>query len=420
MNKFFERTITNKLNELSTNFPVVLVTGPRQVGKTTLLNDFIDSNNGKISLVTLDNLKDRALAQENPELFLRTYEPPVVIDEFQYAPQLLPYIKIKIDKMRYQSLKNNTNPNGQYYLTGSQIFQTMEQVGESLAGRVGILNLYNLSEREIEKVYENKFSPKLEELKNKKTTKKYQTIKLFDRILKGGYPELWRNPKLNRNDFFNEYIKTYIERDIRQLINLKDELKFIRFIQSVAARTGQVTNIDDISSDVGISNNTGNEWFSILVNTGLIILLQPYYNNNLSRIIKSSKLYMTDTGLACYLTGYMDATVLERSMYNGAIFETYVINEIVKSFTNQGLEPSKYLYYYRDKDKKEIDLLIEENKTIHPIEIKKSSTPDKDAIKNFDILKTTGYEIGEGGIICMAEKLMPIDEKNNIIPIEYI
>ena len=420
MSKFFERTISTKFKELSENFPVVLITGPRQVGKTTLLRDFIDNNERKITFVTLDNLNDRSLALENPELFLRTYEPPVVIDEFQYAPDLLSYIKIKIDEMRYEALKNGTDPNGQYFLTGSQVFQTMEKVGESLAGRVGILNLYSLSEREIEKIEDNKFLPKIEDIKNKKNTKRYSTSKLYEKILNGGYPELWKNQNLNRNDFFNEYIKTYMERDIRQLINLKDELKFIRFIQSVAARTGQVTNIDDISSDVGVSNNTGNEWFSILVNTGIVMLLQPYYNNNLSRIIKSPKLYMTDTGLACYLTGYMDATVLERSMYNGAIFETYVVNEIVRSYANQGLDPSKYLYYYRDKDKKEIDILIEDNKTVYPIEIKKNSKIDKDAIKNFDVLKATGFEIGNGSVICMAEKIMPLDEKNYIIPIEYI
>lgn len=419
MSKFFERTISKKLKELASTFPVVLLTGPRQVGKTTLLKDFIEDNK-KISFVTFDNLQDRALAQENPELFLRTYEPPVVIDEFQYAPNILPYIKMKVDQMRFDSLKGDKNANGQYFLTGSQIFQTMATVSESLAGRVGILNLYDLSEREIEKIPETKFLPKLETLNDKQVTKRMSTSKVFEKILRGGYPELWSNSNIDKNDFYNEYIKTYIERDIRQLINLKDEITFLKFIQSVAARTGQVTNVDDISNDVGISNSTGSEWLSILANTGLVMFLQPYFNNNLSRIIKSPKLYMTDTGLACYLTGYMDATILERSLYNGAIFETYVINEITKSFANQGLDPSKYLFYYRDKEKNEIDLLIEDNKIIYPIEIKKSAKPNKDAINSFNLLNATGYEIGEGGVICLADKIIPIDEKNNIIPIEYI
>ena len=419
MSKFFERTISRKLKYFAATFPVVLLTGPRQVGKTTLLKEFIE-NNKKISFVTFDNLQDRALAQENPELFLRTYEPPVVIDEFQYVPNILPYIKMKVDQMRFDSLKGNKNANGQYFLTGSQIFQTMATVSESLAGRVGILNLYDLSEREIEKIPETKFLPKLETLNDKQVTKRMSTSKVFEKILRGGYPELWSNSNIDKNDFYNEYIKTYIERDIRQLINLKDEITFLKFIQSVAARTGQVTNVDDISNDVGISNSTGSEWLSILANTGLVMFLQPYFNNNLSRIIKSPKLYMTDTGLACYLTGYMDATILERSLYNGAIFETYVINEITKSFANQGLDPSKYLFYYRDKEKNEIDLLIEDNKIIYPIEIKKSAKPNKDAINSFNLLNATGYEIGEGGVICLADKIIPIDEKNNIIPIEYI
>ena len=420
MSEYIKRNIEKSVKQMEQSFPVVMITGPRQVGKTTLLNQ-INKNNKKINYVSLDDLNARALAVEDPELFLRTYEIPLIIDEFQYAPNILNYIKIIVDKTRLESFDNpKVKTSGLFYLTGLQIFQTMKNVTESLAGRVGILDLNGLSNREINSLDSDIFIPDLEFLKKKKLTPKLSTIELYERILKGNYPELYRNNKIDNAQFFETYIRTYIERDIRQIINVQDELKFLKFIGNVAARTGQELNMTDICKEIEISNNTGDNWLSILVNTGLVYLLQPYSNNNIARIVKKPKIYFMDTGLACYLTGYIDSITLEKSAYNGAIFETFVITEIIKSFTNNGIDPRKHLYYYRDNNGKEIDLLIINNHTVYPIEIKKSANPKLDAIKNFNVVEKFGMNIGNGGIICMKENLFPIDRNNNYIPIELL
>ncbi len=421
MNNYIKRTIEKTVKDMANSFPVVMITGPRQVGKTTLLNMLIKQSNENINYVTLDNLDARKLAVEDPELFLKTYKMPLIIDEFQYAPNLLSYLKIIIDKKRIQSFeKDNIQKNGLFYLTGSQAFQTMSNVTESLAGRVGILNLYGLTKREIENVTETFFIPDKEILENKVRTENLDIIQIYERIIKGSYPEIYNNDIMNIRNYFETYITTYIERDIRQLINVQDELKFYKFISNVAVRTGQELNMSDICNELGITSATGDSWLSILVNTGLVYLLQPYSNNNIARIVKKPKIYFMDTGLACYLAGYLDAVTLEKSAFNGPIFETYIITEIIKSYANQGMNARKYLYYYRDNNGKEIDLIIVYNNTVYPIEIKKSANPKVDAIKNFKVIEKFGMKIGNGGIICMKENLFPIDENNNYIPIELI
>lgn len=295
----------------------------------------------------------------------------------------------------------------------------MRDISESLAGRVGILNLNGLSQREIEKKDESFFLPELEVLKQKEKLAKTSTSGLYERILKGSYPQVYKS-NIDFRKYYEDYITTYIERDIRQLINIQDEVKFLKFISNIAARTAQELNMSDICSSIGINNMTGEKWLSILANTGLIYLLQPYSNNNISRIVKKPKIYFMDTGLACYLVGYLDAVTLEKSAYNGAIFETYVISQIIKSYLNSGMNPKKYLYYYRDNNAKEIDLIIIYNNKVYPIEIKKSANPEKVATKNFNVVEKFGLEIGEGGVICMKENLLPIDRNNNYIPIELV
>lgn len=422
MNDYIKRTMEKTVEKMKKSFPVIMITGPRQVGKTTLLSIMADKNkNEKINFISLDDLNARALAIEDPELFLRTYEMPLIIDEFQYAPNLLSYIKMIVDKKRLENLKdNNVKCNGLFYLTGSQAFETMENVTESLAGRIAILDMNGLTNREIENMEDEVFLPDLEVLKNKKKTEILSTIQVFDKIIKGSYPEIYKNKEIDRNEYFETYIRTYIERDIRQLINVQDEIKFLKFISNVAVRTGQELNLSDICNGVGITNVTAEKWLSILKNTGIIYLLQPYSNNNVARIVKKPKVYFMDTGLACYLAGYMDSITLEKSAYNGAIFETYVISEIIKSYINNGFDAKKYLYYYRDNNGKEIDLLIIKNNIVYPIEIKKSANPGKEAIKNFSVINKFGLEVGNGGVICMKSEIFPIDKENNYIPIELI
>lgn len=421
MERYKTRTIENSLNSLIDNCPVILITGPRQVGKTTLLNHLVATSERKINYISLDNLLVRSQAIEDPEMFLRTYEPPLIIDEFQYAPNLLSYIKIKVDNARKNEMFGDGKEVGTlYYLTGSQVFQTMKNVSESLAGRIGILDLYGFSEREMEGKEEPIFLPDIELLKKKDRTETRSINEIFERIINGSYPEVISENGRDKERFYEDYIRTYVERDIRQLINIKDESKFVKFISSVAARTAQEYNAMDIANDVEIDSKTVDEWMSLLKNTNLVYMLPSYSNNNIQKAIKRPKIYFMDTGLACYLTGYISSTTLEKSAYNGAIFETYIISEIIKSYTNNGKDPRARLYYYRDTNQKEIDLLVFYDNKVYPVEIKKSANPGKMAIKNFDVVEKFGTEIGNGIVLCMIENIMAIDDNNYFVPIEYV
>ncbi len=420
MKEYKTRSIETTLNKMINKFPVIMITGARQVGKTTLLNH-LQQENSSINYVSLDNMLLRAQANEDPELFLRSYETPLIIDEFQYAPNLLTYIKIKVDESRKKSMFETKEEVGTlYYLTGSQVFETMKDVSESLAGRVGILDLYGFSTREINNEKDITFIPDIELLRERKKLPILTMPKLFERIINGSYPDVVNATEEIREKFYESYIRTYIERDVRKLINIKDETKFIKFISSVAARTSQEYNASDIAKDVEIDSKTAEEWLSILKNTNLVYMLNSYSNNNIKKIVKRPKLYFMDTGLACYLTGYLNVTTLERSAYSGAIFETYVITEIIKSYANNGKSPKQRLYYYRDHLGKEIDLLIIYDNKIYPVEIKKSSNPGINAIKNFDVVTNFGYEVGTGLVLCMMENIISINENNYYVPIEYI
>lgn len=418
--KYISRTMEEKLISMIDNYQVIMITGPRQVGKSTLLN-FISRKIGKkINKVTLDNLILRNQAQEDPELFLRTYETPLIIDEFQRAPELLSYIKMIVDNDNEKiTFGEKEHTETLYFLTGSQIFETMEEISESLAGRVGILDLYGLSEREIEKKESNLFIPNIDNIRKREKTEYKSTIELYKKIYMGSYPELYTTNK-DIEQYYSDYFRTFIEKDIRKSINIKDENKFIKFVSSLAARTGQEFIASSIAREIGVDDKTANSWLSTLKNTGIIFLLQPYMNNSVGRAIKRKKIYFTDTGLACYLAGYVDHVTLEKSAYSGAIFETYVVNEIIKSFTNQGKDARKHLYYYRDNNQKEIDLLINYNNVIYPIEIKKSANPGKDAIKNFDVANNFEQEKGNGIVLCMAKDIIAYDDDNYMVPIEYI
>ena len=418
--KYIPRTMEEKLISMIDKYQVIMITGPRQVGKSTLLNYISKKLNRNINKVTLDDLILRSQAQNDPELFLRTHETPLIIDEFQRAPELLSYIKMIVDNDNEKIIFGEKNKiETLYFLIGSQIFETMKEISESLAGRVGILDLYGLSEREIERKESSLFIPNINDIKKRKRTEYKSTIDLYKKIYKGSYPELYITEK-DIEQYYSDYFRTFIEKDIRKLINIKDENKFIKFISSLAARTGQEFIATSVASEVGIDDKTATSWLSILKNTGVIYLLQPYMNNSVGRAIKREKIYFTDTGLACYLAGYIDYVTLEKSAYSGAIFETYIIGEIIKSFVNCGKDARKHLYYYRDNNQKEIDLLINYNNIIYPIEIKKSANPGKEAIKNFDVTSNFETEKGNGIVLCMAKDITAFDDNNYMVPIEYI
>lgn len=403
---YINRIMESKLRYLAEHFPVVIVCGARQVGKTTLLQQ-IKKENDRIQYVTLDYPRIRSLAKEDPELFLQQYQPPLIIDEIQYAPELLPYIKIQADSRKQ---------NGLYYLTGSQMFYMMKNVSESLAGRTGILSMYSLSRAEIESRESVPFLPDRIKMVSSDDT----ITNIFEKIYRGGMPRMITDKGLLPEDYFGSYMQTYLERDIRDLITIKDENKFLKFISCVAARTSQELNLADIGKDVEIDRNTADGWLSILVSSGLVYLLHPYSGNTIKRIIKRPKLYFMDTGLACYLSMWNNPRALELSAMAGAMFENYVISEIIKGYANHGIDTRSRFCYYRDNNGKEIDLMILENGKLYPVEIKKSADPGKNALKNFSILSSLPENIGEGAVICMTSMVVPLDDKNKLVPLKCI
>jgi predicted AAA+ superfamily ATPase len=400
---YITRAMEETILEIQDSFPALLITGPRQVGKTTMLQRLADA---KRQYVTLDDPMLRDLAVTEPALFLQRYEPPLIIDEIQYAPQLLPYLKMAIDQKRR---------NGDFWLTGSQMFHLMKNASESLAGRVGIVNLLGLANSELTGQRTVPFiTDPAVILKKLTTATPLKLNELFARIYRGSMPGLYADAKISTDIFFASYVQTYLQRDVKDLTQVGDELAFFRFLTCVAARTAQMVNYAELAKDTGISPPTAKQWLSILVSSGIVALIEPYFNNTLKRIIKAPKLYFLDTGLCAYLTKWTTPEALEAGAMSGAFFETWVVGEIIKSYYNAGKRAP--LYYYRDKDQREIDLIIHANNILYPIEIKKSGHPSKDAIKHFKVLEHTGLETGNGSVICLSGDAVPLDEKNWIVP----
>ncbi len=404
--KYIKRSAESTIKKQEKMFKAILVTGARQVGKTTMLKN-LKSN---INYITLDDMILNQAAIEDPNLFLKSNKPPIIIDEIQYAPDLLRYIKIAID---------NSEEKAMFYLTGSQQFHLMKNVSESLAGRIGILNLLGLSLREIKNIDFNKvFVPTEDYIAEKgKYDMKFSYDEIWDIIHKGTMPALYQE-NIDFEMYYSMYVNTYIERDVRNLTQVGDTLTFLKFMTALASRIGQLLNLNNVANEVGITIPTAQRWLSILVSSNIVYLLEPYYNNIMKRAIKTPKIYFLDTGLVAYLTKWKNKEVLEAGNMAGSFFENFVIIEIVKSYYNNGeLRPP--LYFYRDKEKNEIDLIIEQNGQLHPIEIKKSATPTKEMISNFKVLEKLG-NVGEGGLICMYDKVINFNEKNKVIPYNYL
>lgn len=398
----YNREAKEVIMTISETFKVLLVTGPRQTGKTTLLKSIMPDG---MAYVTLDDKALREQAQDDPALFLEEHPAPLFIDEVQYAPDLFSYIKIKVD---------NSNEYGQYWLTGSQQFYLMKNASESLAGRVGIVNLNSFTYSEIVR-NENKdlFDPSEFE-----SSEKLNVNDVFEVIFRGGMPEFYNNTGVNRELYFKSYINTYIEKDIRELFEVSKLSSFRKFMVSVASRVGEQLNYSDIALDAGVSVPTVTSWLSILVASGIVYLLEPYMSSELKRLTHIPKIYFMDSGLAAYLAGWESARDLQLSSVSGHYLENFIVSEIVKSYNARGKTPN--ISYYRDKEQNEIDLVFYKNNTLYPFEIKKSASPNKSMIKNFKILEKGNKEVGNGGVICFYETLMRLDEKNYVIPISSV
>lgn len=408
---FIIRHAEKSINELAKQFPSVLVTGARQTGKTTLLKSICEKK--KIGSLSFDDPTEESSATNDPKAFLEFHKSPFMFDEVQYVPQLFRYIKMEIDNDRH---------NGMYFLTGSQQLKLMQSATESLSGRVGIIALYPLSAREIRgDSFDVPFVPTKKYLRERTKSLsdlKSSTKKTWKSIFMGGYPEVVKG-KVTAANFYANYLKTYIERDIRNLANISDELLFLRFIGVVAARTSCLVNYGDIAKECGISEVTAKKWLSLLVTSGLVYLLPPYATNVEKRVIKTPKLYFMDTGLAAFLTRWTNPDVMCAGAMAGAFFESYVVAEIVKSFANKGVEPP--IYFYRDKDKIEIDLLIQQDGVLYPIEIKKTASPAKDDAKNFFITqRIRNIEIGQSIVVCNCSTPVSIMPNVMAIPIEFL
>ena len=406
--KYYRRSIEQVINEYKEQFPILLLTGPRQVGKSTLFKELFRE---EYKYFSLDDpiLKEQII--NDPRLFLKNNPEKLIIDEIQYAPSIFPYLKMKVDENR---------EDGMYLMTGSQAFVLMKNVSETLAGRVGILELQGISLREQFNIEFNKpFIPN-EEYISEREKNITEYTDLWQRIHRGYMPELVFNDKKKWEFFYSSYVQTYIERDVRDLINISDESKFLKFMISLASRSGELLNYGAVANEVGVSNETVKRWVSVLRTSRIIYLMEPYFNNHLKRVIKTPKIYFMDVGLLAYLTKWPTPETLANGAKAGNIFETFVVSEIIKSYLNAGII-NPPIYFYRDKDKKEIDLIIEEAEKIYPIEIKMSASPNKEMAKNFSVLKRKiDKEIGTGIIICQYDNKVYLSEDILVLPIEYI
>ena len=399
--KQIKRAALAEVLSASAEFPALIVTGARQVGKTTLLKEAAESGR---RFVSLDELTIRDLARRDPQAFLSAYPPPVVIDEIQYAPQLLPTIKAMIDQSGGQ--------NGMFWLSGSQQFHLMRDISESLAGRVAVLKLGGISQgEELGRSDDGVFSLSAPMPASGRFA---GMAELFARIPRGGYPALVSGKVKNLERFFGSYVGTYVERDVRDLAKVSDEERFLKFIRAVAARTGQLLNLSDLSRDVGITVPTAKDWLGILKASNLVYLLQPYSRNVTSRIVKTPKLYFTDTGLCCYLLGWDSPKTLMNGAMAGAMLETFVVGELLKRYWNCGKEPR--LYFYRDRVGVEIDILIERNGVLEPVEVKRNTNPGLSDIKSFKKVAGLGFPMSRGAVVCPTELPLPLTSDVSVIP----
>lgn len=405
---YIRRSLEKIVLQVTKEYPVVLLSGPRQVGKTTMLKKLMEGT--ERNYVSLDDLQEKELARTDPELFLQLHKPPILIDEVQYAPELFPYIKIIVDKEQKK---------GDFWLTGSQVFSLMRGVQESLAGRVALLSLSSLSQAEAYGGEEEMFTLDTESLLSRKKGRKLADAEeIFKRIFKGSMPAIVSGDITSTGIFYNSYLSTYIERDVKSLSDVIDSLKFLRFITALAARCSQMLNVSELARDAELNQKQVKDWLGILETLGILFYLYPYSNNLLKRLVKTPKVYFYDTGLVAYLTKWSSPETLASGAMSGVILENYVVSEIRKTYLNQGKEA--FMYYYRDKDAKEIDLVLEQDGELHPIEIKKSANPAAEILRVFPVLDKSSLKRGNGAVICLKTDLSAFNKENYIVPVWMI
>lgn len=404
---YIHRHIIDYAKRMTSQFKVLLIIGSRQVGKSTFIKEEFLSD---YEYVVLDDFLELGMAQKDPALFFKNHPFPVIVDEVQRAPNLFLQIKLLVDR---------SPEKGKVILTGSQGYKLLKEAADSLAGRVCLINMSSLSMREKLAInFNQEFLPTEEYINERKNfLKPYES--LWTHIWRGSLPEL-ANENIEWESYYRSYIRTYLDRDVADIINVKNLVKFTNFMQCLAARTGELYNADAVSRDVGVTTKTIQEWTSVLESSGIIVLLHPYEKNVTNRAVKTPKIYFMDTGLVCYLVGWSSAQVAMNGAMSGSLFETFVISEVIKSYYNAGHD-TKNIYFYRDKDKKEIDLLIEKDNVLYPIEIKKSAMPALEMTKSFKILtKISGKSVGHGCILCQCEKKLELSDNLTALPVEYV
>jgi len=405
---YITRHIESVVSRIARRKPVIVLTGARQVGKSTMLKEVYRDTR----YITLNNPAVRQSAKDSPSLFFDVNKPPVIVDEIQKAPELFDYIKDAADEDKTK---------GQFFLTGSQSLNLMQNVSESLAGRAGVIKLLGLSMREIAgSGFREPFLPNFEQQeKAENADRSFEYENIAACVHKGFFPELYETPCDLRDiaDFYSSYFQTYIEKDVKGILNIQNEAAFIKFVKCVASLTGEMLNLSTIAETCGKDVKTVGAWLSVLESCGLVYLLEPYYNNLNKRLIKTPKLYFLDTGLACWLLGWNTPEQLINGAMWGHIFETFVFGEILKSYYNDGIVKPP-LYYYRDKDKNEIDLLINSGDFLCPIEIKTTSDPTKSMVRAFRLVDNIPEKKqGTGALICLVKNRLPVMENIWALPV---